>query len=372
MSLRPERAELRLVEMPLRAPFETSFGVETGRRCLILRLLGDGWQGWGECVAGAFPGYSYETSQTAWHVLADHLLPAVLGRPIADAADFQTRASSVRGHPMAKASLEMALWDGRGAIEGKSLRTLLGGVRDKVPVGVSVGIQAGPEQLVEVVAGYLEQGYRRVKLKIKPGRDREDVAAVRSRFPDLALQVDANSAYHLSDAPQLAALDEFGLLLIEQPLEEDDLIDHSQLQARLQTPLCLDESLRSARLARQALEIGACRILNLKPARLGGLSEAVAAHEVGRAAGAPVWCGGMLETGIGRAANLALASLPGFTLPGDISASERYYERDVTRQPFTLNPDSTIDVPGRPGLGVEIDGAELDRVTLRFQAFRPG
>lgn len=372
MSLRVERAELRLVEMPLRSPFETSFGVESRRRCLILRLRGAGWEGWGECVAGAFPGYSYETAVTAWHVLEDFLLPAVLRRPIADLADFQARASSVRGHPMARAAIEMALWDARGKTERASLRRLLGGVREKVPVGVSVGIQASPESLVEVVAGYVEQGYRRVKLKIKPGRDRDDVAAVRSQFPDLALQVDANSAYRLQDSAAIEALDDYGLLLIEQPLEEDDLIDHSKLQARLRTRLCLDESLRSARLARQALEIGACRVLNLKAARLGGLTEAVAAHDVGVAGRAPVWCGGMLETGIGRAANLALASLPGFTLPGDISASDRYYERDLTREPFRLNADSTIDVPTGPGLGVEVDPLELDRVTLRSEVITPG
>ncbi len=372
MTLHLERAELRVVEMPLRSPFETSFGVESRRRCLILRLMGAGWEAWGECVAGAFPGYSYETTATAWHVLVDFLLPAVLRRPIADMADFESRSSSVRGHPMARAAIEMALWDARGRTEGTSLRHLLGGEREKVPVGVSVGMQASPERLVEVVAGYVEQGYRRVKLKIKPGRDRDEVAAVRRRFPDLALQVDANSAYRLQDSAAIEALDDYGLLLIEQPLEDDDLIDHSKLQARLQTPLCLDESLRSARLARQALDIGACRILNLKAARLGGLTEAVAAHDVGVAGGAPVWCGGMLETGIGRAANLALASLPGFTLPGDISASERYYERDLTRQPFRLNTDSTIDVPTGPGLGVEVDREELDRVTLRSEVITPG
>lgn len=372
MNLRVERAELRLVEMPLRSPFETSFGVEIRRRCLILHLMGTGWEGWGECVAGAFPGYSYETTATAWHVLVDFLLPAVLRRPLADLADFQARASSVRGHPMARAAIEMALWDARGRIEGTPLHHLLGGVREKVPVGVSVGIQASAERLVEEVASYVEQGYRRVKLKIKPGRDRDDVGAVRRVFPDLALQVDANSAYRLQDSAALEALDDYGLLLIEQPLEEDDLIDHSKLQARLRTPLCLDESLRSARLARQALEIGACRVFNLKPARLGGLTEAVAAHDVGVAGRAPVWCGGMLETGIGRAANLALASLPGFTLPGDISASERYYERDLVLRPFRLNADSTIDVPNGAGLGVEIDREELERVTQRSEVITPG
>lgn len=272
---------------------------------------------------------------------------------------------------MARAAVEMALWDARGRKEGESVAALLGGQRPKVSVGVSVGIQADPARLVAEVTRYVDEGYRRVKLKIKPGRDREDVAAVRRAFPALALQVDANSAYSLDDADVLRALDDFGLVMIEQPLDEDDLIDHSRLQGKLKTPLCLDESLGSARIARQALEIGACRILNLKAGRLGGLRQAVDAHNVGVEWGAPVWCGGMLETGIGRASNLALASLPGFTLPADLSATDRYYERDIICERFVLNSDSTIDVPTGAGLGVEVDLEEIDRVTLKKESISP-
>jgi O-succinylbenzoate synthase len=367
MNLHPDVVELRLVEMPLRSPFETSFGVSHHRQCVVIRLRGDGWEGWGECVAGASPGYSYETTSTAWHILVDFLLPELFRGPVVGIDGFVERIAGVRGHPMARAAVQMALWDAQGRIEGKSLQELLGGRASRVPVGVSVGIQANSGTLVDVVARYVDEGYRRVKLKIKPGRDREDVEAVRRAFPELPLQVDANSAYRLEEAASLQALDEFGLLMIEQPLGEDDLIDHSQLQRRLKTPLCLDESLLSARHARQALEIGACRILNLKAGRLGGLTEAVAAHDVGVALGAPVWCGGMLETGIGRASNLALASLPGFTLPADLSATDRYYERDIIGQRFVLNPDSTIDVPIGPGLGVDVDLGEVERVTLKIE-----
>jgi len=369
MNLRPDAIEVRLVEMPLRSPFETSFGVEHHRQCVLIRLRGDGWEGWGECVAGSSPGYSYETTSTAWHILVDFLLPALFREPLGGIDRYVERVAGVRGHPMARAAVEMALWDAQGRIEDKSLRELLGGRASRVPVGVSVGIQANPDTLVEVVGRYVDAGYRRVKLKIKPGRDHGDVEAVRRAFPDLRLQVDANSAYRLEEAATLQALDEFHLLMIEQPLDEDDLIDHSQLQRILKTPLCLDESLLSARHARQALEIGACRILNLKAGRLGGLSEAIAAHDVGLALGAPVWCGGMLETGIGRASNLALASLPGFTLPADLSATDRYYERDIIRQRFVLNPDSTIDVPTQPGLGVDVDLDEIERVTVKKEAF---
>ncbi|MEX0788383.1 MAG: o-succinylbenzoate synthase, partial [Anaerolineales bacterium] len=336
---------------------------------LLVHAITDVGEGWGECVAGSSPGYSYETTSTAWHILVDFLLPPLFREPRIGIERYRARDIGIRGHPMARAAVEMALWDAEGHIEGKSLQALVGGSGARVSVGVSVGIQANPETLVEVVARYVDEGYRRVKLKIKPGRDRGDVQAVRRAFPDLPLQVDANSAYRLEEAATLQALDEFGLLMIEQPLDDDDLVDHSRLQRMLKTPLCLDESLLSARHARHALEIGACRILNLKAGRLGGLSEAVAAHDVGLALGAPVWCGGMLETGIGRASNLALASLPGFTLPADLSATDRYYERDVIRQRFVLNPDSTIDVPTEPGLGVDVDFGELDRVTVKKEVF---
>jgi O-succinylbenzoate synthase len=265
---------------------------------------------------------------------------------------------------MAKAGVEMALWDLAGKREGKSLSQLLGGVRPRVMVGVSVGIQENPHALVKVVEGYLNQGYGRIKIKIKPGRDVKDTQAVRDAFPNIRLQVDANSAYSLETATTLLPLDGMDLLLIEQPLAEDDLWDHSRLQPNFRTPLCLDESILSAGHARQALEMGACKIINIKAGRVAGISQAVQIHDVCVQHNAPVWCGGMLETGIGRAANLALASLPGFSLPGDISATERYYLEDITRERFNLNPDSTINVPDQPGLGISIDTEALERVTL--------
>ncbi len=359
-----ERAELRRVRMRLKSPFMTSFGVEQDRECLILCLHADGLSGWGECVAGAWPGYSYETTATAWHVLVEFFLPQVLGKPLPAPAELSSRLAAYRGHPMARAALEMCLWDLAGKSSNQSLQDMLGGEQKAVPVGVSIGIQESPKDLVAVAAAYIEEGYQRLKLKVKPGRDVQDVAAVRDRFPDQVLQIDANSAYTLEQQEVFLQLDEFDLLLIEQPLAEDDLVDHSRLQKLLKTPLCLDESILSARHARQALEIDACRIVNIKPARVGGISEAVRIHNECGQHGAPVWCGGMLESGIGRASNLALASLPGFTLAGDISATDRYYDQDVTAERFKLNPDSTIDVPQGPGLGIEIDEETLDRFTL--------
>ncbi len=363
-----DRITLHHLRMPLRSPFETSFGRVAERECILLAVRSEGLVGYGECVADRDPGYAYETSGTARHVLADFLAPAILGQDVAGPADFQRRAERVRGHPMAKAGLELALWDLQGQREGRSLRDLLGGrrtdLRERVAVGVSVGIQAAPDALVRTVDGYLAQGYRRIKIKIKPGRDVADAQAVRRAHPALRLQVDANSAYTLDTAPALRPLDDLDLLLIEQPLSEDDLWDHRLLQAQFRTPICLDESILSARHARQALEMAACRVINIKPGRVGGLSEAVAIHDLCLARSVPVWCGGMLETGVGRAGNLALASLPGFTLPGDISATDRYYAQDITLERFTLNADSTIDVPTGPGLGVTVDEAALARFTL--------
>ena len=361
------------LRMPLVSPFETSFGRITHRECLIVEARdAEGHSGWGEVVADRDPGYAYETAGTAWHILSDFLIPLVLGQPLDDAdpaADFQARAAHVRGHNMAKAGLEMALWDLRGKREGRSLRKMLGGVRDRVAVGVSVGIQPTTQALLETVAAYVARGYRRVKLKIKPGRDVDDVRAVREAFPELPLQVDANSAYTLESAQALKPLDDLDLLLIEQPLAEDDLWDHHKLQAQFRTPICLDESITTPRHARQALEMDACRVINIKQGRVGGLRNAKAIQDLAQARGVPVWCGGMLETGIGRAANLALASLPNFALPGDISATERYYARDITHERFALNADSTITVPDGPGLGVTVDREALAAYTLRCATF---
>lgn len=372
MTFQIDRVELRHIRMRLLSPFETSFGVEDDREAIVLHVWADGVEGWGECVAGAFPGYSYETVGTAWHALEAFFIPSILGRPLDGIGAFRSLLDRYKGHPQARAGLELALWDLMGKSSGRSLKGMLGGERQRVPVGVSIGIQADAPALVRAAGEYLAAGYHRIKLKIKPGRDVAEVRAVRQAFPDAALQVDANSAYTLDQKELLLALDGFNLLLIEQPLAEDDLVDHARLQASLHTPICLDESILSARHARQALEIGACRVINIKPARVGGLAEAQAIHDLCRAQEIPVWCGGMLETGIGRAANLALASLPGFTLPGDISASARYYARDIAEPTFHLNPDSTIDVPTSPGLGIHVVEAELDRVTVRKAAFVPG
>jgi O-succinylbenzoate synthase len=359
-----ESITLHHISMPLVAPFETSFGRETDRQCIIITLQADGLTGYGECVASREPGYNYETTGTAMHILKDFIAPLILGKDIQDAHDFQTRVESIRGHHLAKAGVEMALWDLLGKRDGKSLKEMFGGTRDKVEVGVSIGLQESASALVRTVDSYLQQGYKRVKIKIKPGREVDETVAVRNAYPNLRLQVDANSAYTLESAKVLKALDDLNLLLIEQPLFEDDIWDHRLLQAEFKTPICLDESVVSPRHARYALEMKACKIINVKPARVGGLSQGIAIHDLCLAQNVPVWCGGMLETGIGRASNLALASLPGFVLPGDISASDRYYQRDITNERFVLNDDSTITVPNKPGLGVTLDEAALKEFTL--------
>jgi O-succinylbenzoate synthase len=355
---------LHHISMPLVAPFETSFGRETVRECIIVEFHAEGLTGYGECVASREPGYNYETTGTAWHILKDFIAPLVLGQDIGNANDIQTRVERIRGHHLAKAGVEMAVWDLLGKRDGKPLKDMFGGINEKVAVGVSIGIQESASALVKTVETYLGQGYHRVKIKIKPGREVEETVAVRKAYPDLRLQVDANSAYTLESAQVLKAIDDLNLLLIEQPLFEDDIWDHRLLQAEFKTPICLDESIVSPRHARYALEMKACKIINIKPARVGGLSQAMAIHEHCLAQNVPVWCGGMLETGIGRASNLALASLPGFILPSDISASDRYYHRDITNERFTLNDDSTINVPTGPGLGVTIDQAALKEFSL--------
>jgi O-succinylbenzoate synthase len=330
---------------------------------VLIVLQAEGLTGYGECVATRDPGYNYETAGTAWHILKDFVAPLLLGKDVKDAEDFQKRVEGIRGHHLAKAGVEMALWDLLGKRDGKSLKEMFGGTREKVEVGVSIGIQESASALVRTVAGYLENGYRRVKIKIKPGREIDETSSVRKAYPDLRLQVDANSAYTLETANVLKAIDDLNLLLIEQPLYEDDIWDHRILQAEFKTPICLDESIITPRHARYALEMQACKIINIKPARAGGLSQGIAIHDLCRAQNVPVWCGGMLETGVGRASNIALASLPGFVLPGDISASDRYYHRDITNERFTLNDDSTITVPNAPGLGVTIDEEALNQFT---------
>ncbi len=347
------------LRMPLVAHFETSFGRIYDRECVLVKMEAEGLTGWGECAADRDPGYSYETTGTVLHILKEFVAPLIVGQDVSDAADFQRRVAPVRGHHLAKAGLEMALWDLLGKRDGKSLREMFGGVKERVDVGVSVGIQDSTAELVKVVERFIEKGYRRIKIKIKPGRDVSEAEAVRKAFPDIKLQVDANSAYSLDTAHVLRPLDALNLLLIEQPLFEDDIWDHRLFQKQLNTAICLDESVISPRHARYAIEMEACRIINIKPGRVGGLSQGIEIHDMCQKIGMPVWCGGMLETNVGRASNLAISSLPGFTLPGDISASDRYYRQDVTLETFSLNPDSTITVPSGPGLGVTVDEARV-------------
>lgn len=366
--MRLRSVELREIALRLRERFEISSGGRQDRRILLVKLETDDHVAWGECVAGEDPGYSYETTDTAWSVLVDFLVPAILESEADDARNLLAPAAWVRGHRMAKAGLEMATWDLEARRRGVPLFKLLGGLGGEVAVGVSVGIQPSDEALVEKVGGYVDEGYARIKIKIKPGRDTETLASVRSAFPSLPMMADANSAYSLADADRLRALDELDLMMIEQPLAHDDLLDHSRLQRQLETPICLDESIRSVRDAELALDLGAGRVINIKPGRVGGFAQAKAIHDLCRERGIPVWCGGMLESGVGRAHNLALASLPGFTLPGDISASRRYWERDVVEPEFVMR-GGKMGVPDGVGIGVEVREDELAELTTRVEVF---
>ncbi len=364
-----DHIKLYRLSMKLKQPFETSFGRIEWRQSVLAEIASDGIVAYGECAADKHPGFSYETAGTALEIMETELVPSLFQMSDLNPKKFQRQVKNVKGHPMAKAGLEMALWDLLGKRENQSLAELLGVKKEKVDVGVSVGLASSIKDLLEIVSSYVDDGYRRVKLKIKPGRDVEETAAIRKEFPDLLLQVDANSAYNLESAKVLRALDELELLLIEQPLSEDDLWDHRILQESFSTPICLDESIVSARHARQAIEMEACRIINIKSGRVGGLSTALEIHNLSKANNVPVWCGGMLETGVGRAANLALSGLPGFSLPGDISASDRYYDQDITLESFTLNADSTINIPNGSGLGITIDHEALADVTIDSRTF---
>jgi o-succinylbenzoate synthase len=369
--LRLDALELRLVRLPLLEPFEVSFGRMESRLLFLLRLEADGWSGWGECVAWEAPLYSYETVGTARHIIRDHLAPSILGQEIKDLSDLAARFAGFRGHPMAKAGIELAFVDLVARARGESIARVIGGVRPNVEVGVSLGIQPTVDALDERVRRFLGLGYRRIKLKIKPGADVSVVGEIRRRHPQILLSVDANAAYTLADAGLLRQLDAFDLLMIEQPLAHDDIADHARLQQTLTTAICLDESITSHDRARQALEAGACHIVNLKVGRVGGYSQALRIHDLCRERGAPLWCGGMLESGIGRAHNVALASLPGFTLPGDISDSRRYFERDVTVRPVEVAADGTVAVPTSPGLGFDVDLPFLESRTEAVERLRP-
>lgn len=361
--MRIERVVLRRLAMPLVSPFRTSFGVETARDVLLVQVEGSDAVGWGECVAMGEPLYSPEYVEGAHSVIRSQLLPRLRrGGDELAADDVAPLLSAVKGHQMAKAALEAAVLDADLRAAGVSMASRLGGVRSRVAAGVSVGISASIEELLETVAGHVESGYLRIKLKVEPGWDLEPVQAVREHFGSgLALQVDANGAYTLADAPHLSKLDAFGLLLVEQPLRDDDISGHAALARKMSTPICLDESITSVAIALDAIERGACAVVNIKAGRVGGYLEAKALHDACFERGVPVWCGGMLETGIGRAANVALASLPGFTLPGDTSASDRYFRRDIT-EPFVL-VSGHLAVPDGPGLGVTPDLQAIDEVT---------
>lgn len=360
----PAVLEGYVVDLTLRRPFITSFGEERLKRALLLRLVGEGVEGWGECVAGNGPWFSSETVDTAQHVIRSYVLPLLKKRGWPDPRELSNALAPIRGHPMAKAAVESALWDFTCRSQGIPLSEALGGLRREVAGGVSLGIEASIGALLDQVDACVDQGYQRVKLKVKPGWDVDVVAAVRERQPDIPLSVDANAAYTLDDVEQLSKLDAFGLLMIEQPLAFDDLVAHAQLARSLRTPLCLDESISSPHRAWEALELGACKVINIKQGRVGGVTAAMAVHDLARDCGVPVWCGGMLETGLGRALNVALATLPGFTLPGDLSATVRYWDEDLAYPHFHLTEAGTLAVPQGAGLGVQVDDARLAACTV--------
>jgi O-succinylbenzoate synthase len=362
--------ELLEIVLPLREPFVTGAGERRERRVVLLGADGDeGVRGWGECVAGENPGYSYETTDTAWLILTEHVLPRLVGREILDPAEIREILGPVRGHPMARATAEMALWDLQARELGVPLWELLGGSGEPVPAGVVVGLLPDIQAVLRTVERYVASGYARVKLKVDRASDAvERVRAVRERFPELPLMVDAGASYTLNDLPRLRELDALGLTMIEQPLGHEDLIDHATLQEQLDTAICLDESIRSEGDARLALEIGACRVINVKPGRVGGLGAARSIHDLCRNNGVPVWCGGMLETGIGRAHNISLATLPGFTLPGDLSESRRYWERDIVDPEIVLER-GRVGLPVGTGICVEPDLERISRSAARSRVF---
>jgi O-succinylbenzoate synthase len=364
-----ERLELRLLKLPLVQFFETSFGRIDDKHFIIVRVEGGGAAGYGECVAELDPYYSSETNDTVWHIISDFVAPRVLGAELAHPRDLFPALKAIRGHNMAKAAVEMAAWDLYAHQQGQPLAQVLGGTRDRIASGVSIGIQPTLDALAAKVEHELAAGYRRIKIKIKPGWDLAPVEMIRSRFGAIALMVDANAAYSVADADHLARLDAFDLMMIEQPLDYDDVADHVVLQRRLKTPICLDESIKTVGIAREAIAAGACRIINIKPGRVGGFAQSIRLHDLCAAHGIPVWHGGMLESGIGRAANVHLASLPNFSLPGDIAASRRYFDPDLIDPPVEVAADGTIAVPTLPGLGVTIREDRIEAATLKRAQF---
>ncbi len=357
--MRVSKITLREIHLPLIAPFQTSFGTTTLRRIPLVEVEADGVTGWGEVTAGEDPYYSYETVETAWHIIRDFLWPMLKGRDFSSASEIHDIFSHVRGHNMAKAGVETAIWDAEAKQKNLPLAKLLGGTREEISSGVSIGIQPSTEVLLAKVEKELAAGYQRIKIKIMPGSDIEPARALRSRFPRIRLMVDANSAYTLADAPLLKELDQFFLIMIEQPLGHDDIYSHAALQRQLDTPICLDECIHDYEHARAAIEMGACKIINMKLGRVGGHTAARKIHDLCEAKSVPVWCGGMLESGIGRAHNIAMSTLPNFTLPGDVSASKRYWTEDIIEPEVEVSARGTIRVPAAPGIGY---APRIDRI----------
>jgi O-succinylbenzoate synthase len=363
--MKVERITLREIRMPLVTAFETSFGRVTDRRMLLVEANVDGVSGWGESVAGEGPFYAPETVETAWHVLRDFIWPILKSQKFNVASEIWDVLSPIRGHNMAKGAIESAIWDAEAKQKGLPLRKLLGGVREEIPCGVSIGIKPSLEALESTVASELAAGYQRVKIKIKPGHDIEPVERLRQRFPDIRLMVDANSAYQLKDWPHLKRLEPYYLMMIEQPLGWDDLYSHAELQRKLDTPICLDECIHTDEHARAAIELRACRIINIKLGRVGGYTPARLIHDRCQASQIPVWCGGMLESGIGRAHNIALSTLPNFSLPGDVTASRRYWTEDVIDPEVDVTPQGTIRMPSGPGIGYAPRLDRIEKITAR-------
>lgn len=364
-----ESVTLHELRMRLKVPFATSFGVMANRRFILIEVKADGVTGWGEVTTLESPLYNAETTGTAWDILSNFILPRVLGKQFERASELPSALSAIRGHEMAKAGVENAVWNIESQQKNVALWKLLHGTRQEIPCGVSLGIRESPTALVKAVEEELRRGYQRIKLKIMPGKDLDFIHAVRQEFPQTQLSVDANSAYSLSDAPHLRKLDEFRLLMIEQPLEWDDIFAHAKLQPELRTPICLDECIHNSRHAKSAIELGACRIINIKLGRVGGYTEALRVHDVSRENAIPVWCGGMLESGVGRAHNIALSTLPGFTLPGDVSASCRYWDEDIIAPPVEVTSSGTIRAPDTPGLGFAVKRDLVNRLAVRQQTF---
>jgi O-succinylbenzoate synthase len=366
-----ERIELREIELPLKWPFETSFGRTTRRRIVIVRIFDEsGACGYGECTAGEEPFYNHETVDTAWLIIVNHVGPMLAAARIERADQVNEALGPIRGNRMAKGAVEAAIWDLEAKLAGQPLWRYIGGTREEIGCGVSIGLQPNPPALVEKVTREVEAGYQRIKIKIKPGQDLKLAEAVRARFPDIRLSVDANSAYSLADMGLLKQLDEYNLMMMEQPLAPGDLIDHAKLQREINTPICLDESILTMADAQHAYELGSCKIVNVKLGRVGGHTEARAIQRFCSGQGIPVWCGGMLEAGVGRAHNIAMSTLEGFTLPGDVSASARYWEEDIIEPPVTVSPRGTITAPAGPGIGYEVDEQRVESLVKRREEVR--